>query len=327
MDSVKKQVIRRMAMDKFAKVEDPVLMATSMLPPTPNCVDSQPACTIPDSLMSGYTQGGKIAIRYCHFDDSVPAGEALNISQEMYKMYYEMFDRQKFPYYGYEGYTFFEAIEKYPLKDKKVIIYGLASCNCDAFALWSGARHLHIVEYNPVVCEHERVSIYTPSQFSQVDIGADCAISYSSFEHDGLGRYGDPLNPDGDLEAMEGCRRSLKKGGHLFLGIPLGQDCVVFNAHRIYGRNRLPLLLKGYKLCDVFSCYGATSPEFPFLEQVGEYRYQMLLVLQKIDTDWADDDYLISGFQPVNNQHSFCNKEVALQINRFIYNYKHGIVG
>ena len=31
----------------------------------------------------------------------------------------------------------------------------------------------------------------------------DCIFSYSSTEHCGLGRYGDPLDPDGDLTAMK----------------------------------------------------------------------------------------------------------------------------
>jgi Caenorhabditis protein of unknown function, DUF268 len=30
----------------------------------------------------------------------------------------------------------------------------------------------------------------------------DAGFSISSFEHDGLGMYGDPLDPDGDLKAM-----------------------------------------------------------------------------------------------------------------------------
>ena len=40
----------------------------------------------------------------------------------------------------------------------------------------------------------------------------DVVLSISSFEHDGLGRYGDPLNPDGDLAAMRSTRRLLKPG-------------------------------------------------------------------------------------------------------------------
>jgi hypothetical protein len=40
----------------------------------------------------------------------------------------------------------------------------------------------------------------------------DLVLSMSSFEHDGLGRYGDPLNPNGDIMAMRSTRRLLKQG-------------------------------------------------------------------------------------------------------------------
>lgn len=54
-------------------------------------------------------------------------------------------------------------------------------------------------------------------------------------EHIGLGRYGDPLNPDGDLVASRELSRVLAKDGLLFLVVPVGKVSVVrFNAHRIY---------------------------------------------------------------------------------------------
>lgn len=45
-------------------------------------------------------------------------------------------------------------------------------------------------------------------------------ISYSSLEHSGLGRYGDELNPDGDIEAAEEVWCMLKKGGYFIIGLP-----------------------------------------------------------------------------------------------------------
>lgn len=48
------------------------------------------------------------------------------------------------------------------------------------------------------------------------------AIFICSFDHDGLGRYGDPINPWGDLLAMQTVQRVLYEGGHLFLTVPIG---------------------------------------------------------------------------------------------------------
>jgi hypothetical protein len=53
-------------------------------------------------------------------------------------------------------------------------------------------------------------------------------------EHVGLGRYGDPLDPDGDLEAMAELQRVVAPGGSLLFVVPVGRPVVRFNAHRIY---------------------------------------------------------------------------------------------
>ena len=53
-------------------------------------------------------------------------------------------------------------------------------------------------------------------------------------EHVGLGRYGDKLDPDGDLKATTELKRVLAPGGSLFFVVPIGKPKIVFNAHRIY---------------------------------------------------------------------------------------------
>ena len=81
----------------------------------------------------------------------------------------------------------------------------------------------------------------------------DTVVSFSSFDHSGLGRYGDPLNPQGDLEAMKFAKSVLKKGGEgvFLLTVPVGPDVVVFNLHRRYGETRLPMLLDGFSRKEV----------------------------------------------------------------------------
>ena len=53
-------------------------------------------------------------------------------------------------------------------------------------------------------------------------------------EHIGLGRYGDPLDPDGDLKAIRELVRVLAPGGNLLIATPVGRPRIQFNAHRIY---------------------------------------------------------------------------------------------
>lgn len=59
-------------------------------------------------------------------------------------------------------------------------------------------------------------------------------------EHIGLGRYGDPLDPDGDLKAISELKRVLAFGGSLLFVVPIGgKPKIMFNAHRIYSYKQI----------------------------------------------------------------------------------------
>jgi hypothetical protein len=56
-----------------------------------------------------------------------------------------------------------------------------------------------------------------------------------AIEHVGLGRYGDPLDYDGDLNAAKELARVTALGGYLMIVVPVGRESrIQFNAHRIY---------------------------------------------------------------------------------------------
>jgi SAM-dependent methyltransferase len=53
-------------------------------------------------------------------------------------------------------------------------------------------------------------------------------------EHVGLGRYGDLMDPNGDIKAIAELKRVLAPGGNLLFVVPIGKPKIEFNAHRIY---------------------------------------------------------------------------------------------
>ena len=56
-----------------------------------------------------------------------------------------------------------------------------------------------------------------------------------AIEHFGLGRYGDPLNPDGHKLGFNNILRMLKPGGTLYISFPIGKSNEVhFNAQRVF---------------------------------------------------------------------------------------------
>jgi SAM-dependent methyltransferase len=67
-------------------------------------------------------------------------------------------------------------------------------------------------------------------------------------EHIGLGRYGDPIDPSGDLKAMNELKRVVKPGGSLLFVVPVGKARIMFNAHRIYDARAIEKIFTGFRL-------------------------------------------------------------------------------
>lgn len=66
----------------------------------------------------------------------------------------------------------------------------------------------HTFESNSIYSDHPLIQAIKPQDFEIGSRTFHAAISISSFEHNGLGFYGDPIDPDGDLKAMARMRRS-----------------------------------------------------------------------------------------------------------------------
>lgn len=67
-------------------------------------------------------------------------------------------------------------------------------------------------------------------------------------EHIGLGRYGDPLDPDGDLKAMAELTRVVAINGNLLFVVPVGRPRIQFNAHRVFSYEQIITSFSGLDL-------------------------------------------------------------------------------
>ncbi len=83
----------------------------------------------------------------------------------------------------------------------------------------------------------------TSANITKLPMADNSVVSLScmhTIEHIGLGRYGDALDPDGDLKAILELRRIVKPGGSLLFVVPItGRSRVCFNAHRIYSYEQI----------------------------------------------------------------------------------------
>jgi len=71
-----------------------------------------------------------------------------------------------------------------------------------------------------------------------------------ALEHFGLGRYGDPIQPDGHKKGLENIIKMLNPQGILYLSVPVGQDKVEFNAHRILSIKTVLELTRNLRLIE-----------------------------------------------------------------------------
>ena len=186
------------------------------------------------------------------------------------------------------------------LRDGTVLVMGSQEPWYESVVLAYGAKQVVTMEYNNLTYAHEQILTTTPDRFHAAlnastasagseggDSGApeagagyngplqfDVVLAIACVDHDGLGRYGDPIAPDGDLLTMDTIQTYIKpphirlaeyaagrteqgktvtagkqaSGGVLVMSAPIGPDLVVWNLERRYGTVRLPLLLEGWEV-------------------------------------------------------------------------------
>ena len=245
---------------------------------------------IPEDMKNAFTLNGKIPVYDFYFNDVVPAN-TVQWSNDYVNSFINRFTLENIRTgrTGEESYTnaanlhlyaFVRYIES--IKNKKVAVIGSQSPWIEAILVNCGAKEVTTVEYNVPICNHDVIKTISYTDFCNSSEKYDAIVSYSSIEHSGLGRYGDPLNPNGDIETMDHIYRSLNEGGICFVGFPVGKDYLVWNAHRIYGETRLKLMyLDKFKELEWFGCDKNYIHTCPMPVGNPDFSNQPVIVLQK----------------------------------------------
>jgi len=98
-------------------------------------------------------------------------------------------------------------------------------------------------------------------------VPADSVASLSSLhavEHFGLGRYGDPVDPQAYQQAIGELIRILAPGGNLYFSVPIGRQRLEFNAHRVFDPVTVRSLFAGLQLVE----FAAIGDDGQLREQV-----------------------------------------------------------
>lgn len=81
-----------------------------------------------------------------------------------------------------------------------------------------------------------------------------------ALEHFGLGRYGDPVMPDGWRRGLRNLAVLVEPKGRLYLSVPVGRAAIEFNAHRIFHPQYI---------IDEAASHGLTLREFAHIDEDG----------------------------------------------------------
>jgi len=237
-----------------------------------------PPSSIPDELYSQYTLDSAIPVELMYVDDTDEGTETHfrfpTTAMDSYKRAVEKRISKLSTFFDAVPSSHHElsALQHLPRSDwvvhalisyrdqingSNACIFGSMEPYYELLLLALGASHVMTIEYNNLTFAHEHITTKSKYDFdalyhstSEYRDSFDLALSISAFDHDGLGRYGDPLNPTGDVDAMARAKGLLKPGGVLILTLPIGSDLVVFNLLRRYGKIRLPMILRGWTVVD-----------------------------------------------------------------------------
>lgn len=129
--------------------------------------------------------------------------------------------------------------------DKDCLVLGSISPWIESLLIHFNAKSVTTLDYITPECTYDKINILKMEDYKK-DNKYDIIISFSSIEHDGLGRYGDPINPNGDIEACNKAHSMLTDDGIFICGIPIGYGCIEGNYHRIYNKKRINKLFSLY---------------------------------------------------------------------------------
>jgi hypothetical protein len=136
---------------------------------------------------------------------------------------------------------FVEVFNKFVnLSEKTCLVLGSISPWIECLALHFNAKCVTTLDYIEPKCSY-KINTLSMDNYNK-EMKYDVIISFSSLEHDGLGRYGDPINPNGDIDACIEAYSMLNNDGYFICGIPIGDGCIEGNYHRIYNKKRIDKL-------------------------------------------------------------------------------------
>ena len=114
-------------------------------------------------------------------------------------------------------------------------------------------REVEVLDIRPLQSRIPNIRFLQADLMHSVETLRTCTDSLSclhALEHFGLGRYSDPIDPQGHLKGFRSLIDMLEPQGRLYLSFPVGVPAVEFNAHRVFDAAE-PLSWPGSELLEL----------------------------------------------------------------------------
>ena len=207
---------------------------------------------IPAELKKEFTMDGRLNVTKYYFSQKFLGGGAIIWSKDSIERNIDLAKKGMLrgTYNISETNALRDGLKHAPhIKNGRVLVIGSQNPWVEACVLEAGAREVVTLEYRKIISQFAKVRTMVPSEFRQSyfnrTLGSfDGIVTFSSVEHSGLGRYGDALNPWGDILTIAKAWCVTRDGGSLTIGVPYNgvEESLYFNAHRFYGKIRYPYL-------------------------------------------------------------------------------------
>lgn len=140
-------------------------------------------------------------------------------------------------------------------------------------------REIEIFDIRPLTSPVKNIVFNQADLMQLPDNMRECCDSISSLhaiEHFGLGRYGDPIDIDGHLKAIDNIHLMLKQNGRFYFSVPIGKQRIEFNAHRIFSIKYLLRILQTKFKID----------NFHYVNDNGELSLDVILTEESIESNF-----------------------------------------
>jgi hypothetical protein len=134
-------------------------------------------------------------------------------------------------------------------------------------------RTVEVIDIRPLISPYENLIFIQDdatkmSRFKNAELESVSCLH--AMEHFGLGRYGDPIDPDAYKIFAASLTRVIKPNGTLYISMPIGKQRVEFNAHRIFDPQTILDLFNQFELIS----FSAINDTGDFIEKTSPQDYR-----------------------------------------------------